>query len=205
MNTVSRKPHFGHPTRHFISFESSGGAQPFPAAHHYECMSMRCKWQGCFVRRAHSGRATWLHWMGCRGLSGGKEHNTHKEPLRERGRGTRLAPVLLPFYAMAGGGRYLVPNEWTDYRRRIGGRRFIITILYYLDGHCLYFCINTIHLVLCESPMGPTMLCFLLPVIMNVEKQDIVLFVLFDKAISAKYQGVISVRWGAVKVMTKSD
>lgn len=160
MNTVSRKPHFGHPTRHFISFERSGGAQPFPAAHHYECMSMRCKWQGCFVRRAHSGRATWHHWMGCRGLSGGKQRNTHKEALRERGRGARLAPVLLPFHAVAGGGCYLVPAEWTDYLRRIGGRRFIITILYSLDGHCVYF-LNKhyMFIVLCESPLNPTHTC----------------------------------------------
>lgn len=196
MNTVSRKPHFGHPTRHFISFESSGGAQPFPAAHYYECMSMRCKWQGCFVRRAHSGRATWHHWMGCRGLSGGKERNTHKEPLRERGRGTRLAPVLLPFHAMAGGGWYLVPTEWTDYLRRIGGRRFIITVLYSVNGHYVHFCINIILSVVnhqwvllivllpipCHNEWGETRHC-----------DDYFLFS-FDKVITVKYQWVISVR-----------
>lgn len=155
MNTVSRKPHFGHPTRHFISFETSGGAQPFPNAHHYECMSMRCKWQGSIVRWTQSGSATWHSWMGCRGLSGGKARSIHKDPLKDCRLGTRLALVLLPFHGMSGGGCCLVLTEWRDYPGRIGERRFIITMLYFLhsaDGYYVrFFTYTTVLCDLCDS------------------------------------------------------
>lgn len=161
MNTVSRKPHFGHPTRHFISFETSEGAQPFPNAHHYECMSMRCKWQGCIVRWAKSGSATWRSWMSCQGLSGGKECSIHNDPLRDCRLGTRLALVLLPFHGGAGGGCCLVLAEWRDYLRRIGERRFIIVMLHflhYVDGLIMstsahtplsWFTLNLLHSLGC--------------------------------------------------------
>lgn len=81
MNTVSRKPHFGHPARHFISFETSGRARPFPDAHHHERMSMRCQWQGRIVRWEQSGSAMWHSWMGCRGLAGGGGWQRPQKPI----------------------------------------------------------------------------------------------------------------------------
>lgn len=74
---------------------------------------------------------------GCPG--GGSATPTKSHWGRERGRGTRLAPVLLPFRATVGGGCYLVLTEWTDYFRRIGGRRFIIAVLYSVNGHYVHF------------------------------------------------------------------
>lgn len=113
MNTVSRKPHFGHPTRHFISFETSGGAQPFPNSHHYECMSMRCKWQGCIVRWAHSGSATWHSWMGCRGLSGGEGVQRPQRPIEglQTRYKTGTGPPSLPW---DGRRRLLLGTDWME-------------------------------------------------------------------------------------------
>lgn len=114
MNTVSRKPHFGHPARHFASFGSSGEARRFPTAHHYERMSMRCQWQDCIVRWAQSGSAMWHSWMGCRGLAGGEGWQQSQRPIEGRRLGTRLALVLLPFHGM--------------------GRRRLLLLWYWLNG-----------------------------------------------------------------------
>lgn len=152
MNTVSRKPHFGHPARHFISFETSGRARPFPDAHHHERMSMRCQWQGHIVRWEQSGSAMWHSWMGCRGWLGEEDGSIHKSPLKDCRLGTSLALVLLPFHGTAGGGCCLVLPEWWVVRR-IGERRFIITVLHflqYVDCHYAQICIYTT--VLCASP-----------------------------------------------------
>lgn len=83
---------------------------------------------------------------------GGKDGSIHKGPLKDCRLGTRLALVLLPFHGMAGGGCCcLVLTEWRYYFRRIGERRFIITMLHFLqsvDGHYVHFCTYTT--VLCD-------------------------------------------------------
>lgn len=86
-----------------------------PVERHFECMSMRCKWQECIVRWALSGSAMWHSWMGCRGWLGGEDGSIYKGPLKGCRLGTRLALVLLPFHGMAGGGHCLVLSEWRDY------------------------------------------------------------------------------------------
>lgn len=113
MNTVSRKPHFGHPARHFISFETSGGARPFPNAHHYERMSMRCKWQGCIVRWAQSGSAMWHSWMGCRGLAGGEGWQHPQRPIEglQTRYKTGTGPPSLPW---DGRRRLLLGTDWME-------------------------------------------------------------------------------------------
>lgn len=88
------------------------------------------------------------------GWPGGKDGSIHKGPLKDCRLGTRLALVLLPFHGMAGGGCCLVLTEWRDYFRRIGERRFIITMLYFLqsvDGHYVHFCTYTT--ILCDLPL----------------------------------------------------
>lgn len=152
MNTVSRKPHFGHPAQHFISFETSGRARPFPDAHHYERMSMRCKWQGvhCEMGAEWECHVTLLNGA-AGGWPGGKDGSVHKGPLKDCKLGTRLALVLLPLHGTAGGGCCLVLTEWRDYIRRIGERRLIITMLHFLqsvDGHYVHSCTYTT--VLCD-------------------------------------------------------
>lgn len=109
MNTVSRKPHFGHPAWHFISFETSGRAQPFPNAHHYERMSMRCKWQGCIVRWAQSGSVMWHLWMGSRG-EGWQHPQRPIEGLQTRYK-TGTGPPSLPW---DGRRRLLLGTDWIE-------------------------------------------------------------------------------------------
>lgn len=113
MNTVSRKPHFGHPARHFISFETSGRSRPFPTAHHYERMSMRCKWQGCIVRWAQSGSAMWHSWMGCRGLAGGEGWQHPQRPIEglQTRYKTGTGPPSLPW---DGRRRLLLGTDWME-------------------------------------------------------------------------------------------
>lgn len=153
MNTVSRKPHFGHPARHFISFETSGRARPFPDAHHHERMSMRCQWQGALWDGSRVGVPCDTPEWAAGGWLGEEDGSIHKSPLKDCRLGTSLALVLLPFHGTAGGGCCLVLPEWWDYFGRIGERRFIITVLHflqYVDGHYAQICIYTT--VLCASP-----------------------------------------------------
>lgn len=154
MNTVTRKPHFGHPVRHFISFETSGRSRPFPI---HITMSA-CQWGANDRGALWDGRRVEMpcdtpEWA-AGGWLGGEDGSTHKGPLKDCRLGTRLALLLLPFHGMAGGGCRLVLTEWRDYLERIGEKRFIITMLRFLDsvdGHYVQFCTYTI--VLCGLPL----------------------------------------------------
>lgn len=87
------------------------------------------------------------------GWLGEEDGSIHKSPLKDCRLGTSLALVLLPFHGTAGGGCCLVLPEWWDYFGRIGERRFIITVLHflqYVDDHYAQICIYTT--VLCASP-----------------------------------------------------
>lgn len=122
------------------------------------------------------------------GCPGGKDGSIHKGPLRDCRLGTRLALVLLPFHGMAGGGCCLVLTEWRDYSERIGERRFIITMLQFLqsvDGHYVRFCTYTT--VLCDLPHSLIIGCcvFLTTITCSGTKLDLwrCNYVSFDSAV----------------------
>lgn len=141
MNVINRKPHFGHPTWHFISFETSGGAPLLHNSHHYECMSMRYKWQDAIVR--WESHVTLLN-----ELPGAVRR---EEVLRSQ----RTIEGLQTRYKTGSGppslqwddrrSCCLVPSEWKDYLGIIGDRRFIIIILHFLHSLCVFISVDMMY------------------------------------------------------------